>query len=341
MRILIAHPGPQFSVHDVYVGWSEALRSLGAQVFPFNLNDRLTFYESAYLNIDGKYRKALSEEQSAGMALLGLEASLFKLRPHVLIVVSGFFVRADILDQARRYGTKVVLLHTESPYEDDRQLKLAEHGDLSLLNDPTNLEAYKALGPAVYMPHAYRPSIHKPGPSVPRLKCDLAFVGTGYPSRVAFLEAMNLDGLDVVLGGSWQKLPEQSPLRKHIGHDIDECMDNASAVPLYRSARCGLNLYRRESQRPELSQGWSVGPREIEQAACGLPFLRDPRPEGDELFPMLPTFTSPGDASEKLRWWLAHDDEREAAAVRAMQAVADRTFENNAAELLRQLERTG
>lgn len=30
-------------------------------------------------------------------------------------------------------------------------------------------------------------------------------------------------------------------------------------------------------------------------AACGTFFARDPRPEGDELFPMLPTFTDPGE----------------------------------------------
>jgi hypothetical protein len=74
-------------------------------------------------------------------------------------------------------------------------------------------------------------------------------------------------------------------------------------------------------------------------AACGLFFLRDPRPEGDELFPMLPAFAGPGDASEKLRWWLKHDQEREAAAEKARLAVADRTFENNAKRFLKLLER--
>jgi hypothetical protein len=41
MRILVIHPGPDFSVHDVYAGWVFALKQLGCQVFEYNLNDRL------------------------------------------------------------------------------------------------------------------------------------------------------------------------------------------------------------------------------------------------------------------------------------------------------------
>ena len=73
-------------------------------------------------------------------------------------------------------------------------------------------------------------------------------------------------------------------------------------------------------------------------AAIGCFFLRDPRPEGDELFPTLPTFTSPGQASDQLRWWLARPDDRREAALKAREAIADRTFFAAAARLLRHLE---
>jgi hypothetical protein len=53
---------------------------------------------------------------------------------------------------------------------------------------------------------------------------------------------------------------------------------------------------------------------------------------------MLPTFTSPEEASDLLRWWLAHEDEREVVARKAREAVVDRTFTNNAAGLLRLLD---
>jgi hypothetical protein len=66
MRILAAHPGPNFSVHDVYVGWTEALRQLGVHVLDFNLADRLTFYDSVLLEKGGEVRKAMSPEQAYG-----------------------------------------------------------------------------------------------------------------------------------------------------------------------------------------------------------------------------------------------------------------------------------
>lgn len=340
MRFLVAQPGPSFSVQDVYVGWCEGLRALGQHVIEFDLSERLTFYDLALFEAEaGVFRKAMPAEDAIRLAVNGLYAALYKTRPDVLLVVSAFFTPPELLDLARAYGTRVVILHTESPYEDDRQLALASHADLNLLNDPINLGAYQAIAPAVYMPHAHRPHIHTPGPGDMDLVCDLAFVGTGYESRIAFFEAMDLGGLDVFLAGNWRQLAEESPLRRFVAHDVDECLDNEQAVRVYQSARAGINLYRREANRPDLEQGWAMGPREVEMAATGLFFLRDPRGEGDEVLDMLPTFTTPAEAEDLLRWWLRHPGYRETAADKARGAVADRTFEKNTAALLRLLEK--
>ena len=337
MRILAAHPGPNFSVHDCYVGWVEALRGLGQKVVEFNLSERLTFYDAALLAVDesqSRFRKALTAEQATGLAVNGLYAALYKVRPDVLFAVSAFFYPTELLDLARAYGTRIVILHTESPYEDGRQLKLAEHADLNLINDPTNLEAFQRVAPTVYVPHSYRPALHHPGRADPKQEADLAFIGTGYASRIKFLEAMDLTGLDVLLAGNWKLLGGDSPLRGYVAHDPEECLDNQQTADIYRSASVGLNLYRREADESHLVQGWSCGPREIEMAACGMFFLREPRPEGDALFPMLPTFTSPGEAAEALRYWLHRPDKRRELALQARAAVAGNTFTNRAAEVL-------
>lgn len=339
MRWVVAEPGPSFSVQDCFNGWVEGLKALGQKVITFNLGDRISFYGSAIKQTgEHEFQTYLTSDQAYELATNGLYATLYKARPDILLVVSGFFIRPDMLERVKRNGTRVVILHTESPYEDDRQLEIAAHADLNLINDPTNLQRFQAVAPTAYMPHAYRPSIHTPGPVVPDLECDLAFVGTGFPSRVSFFEAMNLDSLDVILAGTWMSTPEDSPLRKYIGTDPDQCLDNADAVPLYRSARCGINLYRREAERPELSAGWALGPREVEMAACGLFFIRDPRGEGDEVLDMLPTFTSPAEASELLRYWLDRPDERAVLARKAREAIAERTFTNHAAAIVRLLD---
>jgi len=338
VKWLLVHPGPGFSVHDVHIGWFEALTGLGEQVRDYNLGERLTFFERARFEREtGLYSRALTtNEDIVRLAVDGLYADLYRTHPDVLLVVSALFVPHELIDLARSCGTRVVVLHTESTYEDDRQLKTAEHADLNLLNDPVNLDRFPR---ALYLPHAYRPAIHHPGPPDPDLVCDLAFVGTGYASRVRFLEAMDLDGLDVTLAGNWQHLNETSPLRRHIGHDPARCFDNTDTARLYRSAKAGLNLYRREANLPELAQGVAIGPREVEMAACRLPFVRDRRPESDDLFPMLPAFTTPDEATDQLRWLLTHDTVAAQLADHAYAVIADRTFTNHAAILLRLLDK--
>lgn len=345
-------------MHDVYTGWTEALKQMGQHVMPFNLDDRLTFYEHAMMEVVGEryeehpdvvrlstgdrdllMRKALTTEQAQELAVNGLYAMLYKTRPDVLLVISAFFLPLELFDLARRYGTKVVMLFTESPYEDGRQATYARHADVALLNDPMNLAHFQEITKAFYMPHAYRPSVHHVGLPVPEMECDFAFVGTGYRSRVGFLEAMNFGDLDVMLAGNWQLLEEdKSPLLQYVAHDPEECLDNERTADVYRSAKIGMNMYRREAERPELSVGLAMGPREVEMAACGLFFLRDPRPEGDQVLSMMPTFESPQEATEQLHWWLDRPGKRAQLVGEAREAIADRTFFNHAAQLMRLLD---
>jgi spore maturation protein CgeB len=339
VRILVAQPGPNFSVHDCYVGWVEALRELDCKVAEFNLSERLTFYDAAMVEAGPNLiRKALSAEQAQQLAVNGLYAALYKVRPEVLFVVSAFFVPHELMDLARHYGTRVVVLHTESPYEDGRQLQTAEHADLNLINDPINLDAFKRVASTEYLPQAYRPSLHHPGPATPDLVSDFAFVGTGYESRIDFLERMDLDGLDVFLGGNWQQLADDSPLLKFVAHDTADCLPNTDTVEVYRSAKVCMNLYRREAEAAHLAAGYAIGLREVELAATGAFFLRDPRPEGDEVLSMLPTFTTPEDASDQLRFWLSRPDTRLELAGKAREAIADRTYKNQAARMLQLLD---
>lgn len=350
MRWVVAHPGPSQSVHDVCVGWVEALAEIGEEVHEFNLDDRLALYGNALLDTgetddEGrqKFKFAFADPADAiRTAVNGLAATLWHWRPQVLLVIAGHFVPPEFLDQARSYGTCVVVLHTEQPYELPRELALSEHADVTLLNDPTHAEQFKAVCDTFYVPHAYRPSVHHPGAPTPGLECDFGFVGTGFGSRRWFFERMVetgvWDDLAVTLAGNWRGIEDDSPLRKWLVDDDPEaCFDNDRAAELYRSMRVGINLYRREHQEGADAAGMSMGPREVEMAACGAFFLRDPRPEGNLVLSMLPTFTGPEDAAEQLRWWLAHDDARQKVALAAREAIQDRTFTNSARQLVRLL----
>jgi spore maturation protein CgeB len=76
-------------------------------------------------------------------------------------------------------------------------------------------------------------------------------------------------------------------------------------------------------------------------AACGLFFVRDPRPESDETFPMLPTFSSPREAEELLRYYIDHDAKREKLADEARSVIQNWTFDNRAKDACILMERIG
>lgn len=346
MRVLAVQPGPDWSVIDVHRGWVRAFEELGCQVKDFDLNRALAFYEDAHLPDGDDYRRAIATPADVAVqASKGIEAALYEWWPDLVWVTYGPCVDPNVLRLARHRGHVVVLCHTESPYEDDRQIAWAEAGvaDLHLINDPTNLERWREVEPhTYYLPHSYDPAVHrpasKPGPSVH----DVCFVGSSFPSRVEWFTRFveHAPDLDLLLAGNWKSCATGGhQLQRYCPHDFADCLDNREVPPLYWASRVGLNLYRRESERPELEHGWSMGPREVEMAACGLFYLTEERGENRQVLPMLPTFTSPEDAAERARWWAAHPKERHHVAQSARAAVADWTFKNRARQVLELVEK--
>ncbi len=320
------------------------MRGLGIETASFNLDDRLMFYSKALIDTGEKdetghpiVKQAMSQGEAITAAIQGITHALYTFWPDVVICVSGFFLQAGVLDIIRTRRHKIVIVHTESPYQEEEQLVRAPFADLNILNDPVNLHLYDAEGlNAAYFPHAYRPSVHHPraGPLNKNLNADLAFIGTGFKSRIEFFEAMDLRGLDFLLAGNWIDLAEDSPLRGYLAHGLDECCDNAEAAEVYRHAKTGINFYRRETEDNGSATGLAMGPREVEMAACQLFFLREQRKEGDQVLDMLPCYAGPEDASEQLRWWLRNGELRNECALKARAAIMSRTFENNARRLL-------
>jgi hypothetical protein len=284
---------------------------------------------------DGTYIKAFPKPENVySFAISGLPQAALYWWPQLIVFISGFTVDPQFLEVCRGRGIKTACVMTESPYEESRQLLIAPHFDAVALNDPTNIQQYSTLTTAVYTPHAYRPEIHFEGEAHEDYRSDCVFVGTGYPSRVAFLERCNFDGIDLALAGNWQNVP--TVLADRVVHDLEDCIDNAQTAELYRGAKTSFNIYRTENNGDisDGADGWSVGPREIELAASGTWFARQSRGESDELFPMLPTFNSPEELGELIRWALENPVERQIAAEQAKRVVADRTFPMNAHKLL-------
>lgn len=331
MRILTVEPGPEFSVADVHRGWLRALQRTDHQIRNFNLADRITFVENA---IRGKVSEQEKGHVAARMVGEQLRAACFDFWPDLVLITSAFLVPPETFDVIRDRGIKIAVILTEAPYEDPSQIPIAARADLAVINDPTNLDQYRLKQPATfYIPQAYDPEIHYRRPVSDDLRADFGWVGTAFPSRIEFFEAVDWTDIDVIFGGNWQTLDDDSPLQKYLIHHPEGCLPNDTTADLYSSVHTSANLYRKEAMEGH-DIGWAMGPREIELAATGTFFLRESRPESDGLLGMLPTFHSPEEFGEQLRWWLNHPAERESAALEARSAVSSRTFDNNVRQLL-------
>jgi len=331
VRTLLIEPGPNFSVADVHRGLLVGLAANGVTAQSFNLGDRLSFYTQAEIN----GVRAFAYEEACRLACQSIRAAAWDWGPDIVIVVSSFFVPPEVFVSLRNRGVHVVLWCTESPYEDERQIRQARYADTVILNDPINIDEYRQHNPRTYyVPHGYDPALHHADGRTD--EHPFSFVGTGYASRIEFLEKAELPA-GSVLAGNWQQVADDSPLVAFLAHDRGVCIDNADTAALYRASACSFNLYRKEAMSPTLVEGWAMGPRECELAATGTFFAREPRGEGDGLFPFLPQVTEPGELADVIRWAQDNPNARRTAAARAREAVADRSFAGTVAQFLRHI----
>lgn len=339
MKVMVVRPGAAWAVADVARGWVNALHALGVDVIDFRW-DRVCGFHMAR-------RPMLTTNECAAIAADALVAKVYADKPDVLLVICGHEIPPPVYQLLRARGQRVVLVHTESPYEDDRIASMHWCADVHLVNDPLGAEAINRAANvepgsevAFYAHHCYDPTVHYDA----GLKRDLPFlfVGSGFGGRREFFEQMRWPkGVRPVLAGTWRGNGRfrRDPLRRFVPADWPSPLDNEQTAQAYRHTAVSLNLYRLDHlEREELAVGWAMGPREVELAACGVFFLRMPRPEGDALFPMLPTFDSVAEASDLLAWWWQHPDLMREAAAEARGAVAERTFTNLARGLLGLLE---
>jgi len=275
----------------------------------------------------------------------GIFEKCLRHQPDWTILVTSFMFFPEFLTLLRRTGTKVALLLTESPYDDDQATSRLELCDLAWTNERSAVDSLRKINPNVfYLPHAYDPKRHRPdiqdgADNLPQH--DIAFVGTGFYERIQALEAVDWTGIDLGLYGAWNLIPSRSKLRKHLrGGNLH----NRVTAALYRRAKIGLNLYRTSKGygrgAPRITYAESLNPRALELAACGLFHISDYRAEVAEVFgSLVPTFDpqEPGALERLIRRWLADDEGRQTVADWLPKAVKGHTFDTMAAQVVADL----
>ncbi len=175
----------------------------------------------------------------------------------------------------RRAGLRVVVLFTESPYDQAKELAVARLVDGGWTNERSALPAFQAANALERLSAAWLEPDDAPARPTARDETvaahDVVFVGTAFRERVAWLSAIDWTGIDLGLYGSWEALGSRHPLRQCVrGAQVS----NARTAALYRRAKIGLNLYRTSEgwgrHAPAIAHAESLNPRAYELAACGV-----------------------------------------------------------------------
>lgn len=346
VRILLVHPGASWSTADIWTGLKGALERAGVELVNYALDGRIG-YAGAFLDQAWRMKRKAepdcvkyTDADVFYLASTGVLERALRFECDWAIVVSGMYIHPDAMIMLRRAGVKVALLLSESPYNDDRALPFAECADVVWVNERSRVPVFRERNPhTYYWQHAIDPMRHKRGATETDKEAathDVVFVGTGFVERIWTLEAVDWSGIDLGLYGTWNLIGSRNRLRQHLRGPV---VPNDVTAALYRRAKVGLNLHRTSVTYgrvvPHIEDAESMGPRCYELAATGCFFATDYRAEVADVFgTTVPVFHSPQELEETIRYYLAHDDERQAIADSLPGMVTSHTFDDRVAEML-------
>lgn len=334
MKVLLCNPGADSSTIDVFNGLLRGLEQQGHEVIQYHLSGHVDSM-GAWLN--WQWRRAGKPEPRPNHADVIYLAStpilerVLRFLPDWVVLTSVMYMHPDVLLMLKRLGCNVAYVFTESPYDLAHELARAPLATAVFTNERSVVETFRGANlQSYYLPAAYDPEMHAPGdlhPDIPRH--DVVLVATGFQERIDTLAAIDWDGIDLGLYGTWNLMGSRSKLRQYVRST--QPIPNRAATMLYRAAKIGLNLYRTSigygHNTPKIVSADSMNPRAYELAAAGIFQVSDYRTEIDETFgSSVPTFRTPKELGDIVRLALADEGWRIRMADEARQKIRRHTW---------------
>ena len=338
-RNIEALPGFGCGVRVLFVGTDEQQDSSGF-IQALERGVELTLFRHA----DGSYGqnhrgdwKARVARNSARLRELMAESAARDAVPDIVLMQSwASYMSPAVLSELRaRYGCLVFNIAMDDRHqywgeEADGEWTgtrgLVGHIDLALTAAPECVEWYEKEGcPALFFPEASDPELFKPMPALPKVH-DIAFVGGRYGVRADVVSALRRAGVAVTTyGAGWN----------------EGRIETAEVPRLFAQSKIVLGI----GTVGHCSDFYALKLRDFDAAMSGSLYLTHDNPDLYSLFTVgeeIVTYRSISDCVEKVRYYLAHDEERESIA-RAGRARAQtcHTWDTRFAELFRYLSRGG
>jgi len=343
-KILIVAPGPRYSTYDVFKYYTGAITQIGYTVKTFNYHDWFNYYlmsESAINELDegdpNVQRRALA--LGAQMML----STMARFMPDHILMISAIALPSGMYDWIEEFRKNVKkrittsVIFTESPYISDVELRILERVDMGMVMDKNTLPKFLSVNErSMYLPHAFSNDVHFPRMNTGNNKADVFMVGTGFPERVELLSNVDWDGIDLKLFGNWTVSGidiDGMPLSRYIQN---EYLDNEQEVPLwYSGSKVSLNAFRTARWPGDVvehigaNEAYSASPRCFEIMACGGFLMTNPRPELSDIFEPekdLVYYEGPEELEDKVKFYLANEDARNAVKLSAVDSVRPHSY---------------
>jgi spore maturation protein CgeB len=352
VKIIVAQPGASVATEDVFRGLWHGLEKQGHDLIKYRLDIRIERAATWLAHCWKKAGKPDPRPNDADVlyqATEGILEKALRFEADFILVVSAMYFHPDFFVMFNRMkcqkcGNRNIglgLVFTESPYDDEQQLRLAPFADICWVNERTSVDIFRKVNPnTFYLPHAYHPEKHKPKEPEERVAAhDVVFVGTGFQERIDLLSAVDWEGIDLGLYGHWSLLPSRHRLRRYIKSTE---IDNDTTAALYQRAKVGLNLYRQSMgfgrNVPRINHAESLNPRAYELAACGRFYLSEYRKESEEVFgSIVPTFKDAGELGPLIKSWLRSSEVRQRVSRKLPDVVREHNWEARAEQVSRDL----
>lgn len=343
---------------------------MGVESHPYALDARLKT-AAAWIKVrDGAHRRTIHEfgddEDATPEAeettreviyIAGSEVvnKALSVNADAVIVVTGLLFDPRLYILLARAGIPVFTFGTESPYNDTFYEAMVSMVAAFSTNEAASVPKLQAIVKerggdtrVMHLPLGFDPARHYRGvgQDADFEAHDVVFVGNMYPSRRETMEQIDWCGVNLGLYGVFIGMPPESHLWQWVKGTATADqpfmpIDNRATAALYDRAKIVLNMFRREEYGKTWSDvrtvdgGQSINPRLIEAAAMGAFIISEYRPEVETVFgKLVPTFKTPAEAQALIRYYLDHDDEREAIRAQLPAVVAGYSYHVRARQIV-------
>lgn len=372
MKVFVLLPPRSIGVRDVALGFYNAFYNLNYQTICYE-SDRIyrffaesdpgagKLFEEEFGGVSNEVycRLALAGFYDFALSGFGGEAADF------ILIVDGREVPWDKIQVCQRYGIKVGLYLTDEPYEYYHTVQFSKQYDIVFSNDLATVDLHRKYGNpnTHYLPTAFD-EMHREFYGVKKKKYDISFVGALMKTRTDTLDAIS-DTLEkhmfFIQGISSNKYPELLPEKFRTSSEswtekkLRECGSKTLSVKevteMFNYSKIVLNIHREPewggndgTEIPNIIPAFSPNPRTFEVAACNaFQLVDDQRPEIRRMFDenemVEYEYGNPKDLSDKIEYYLKHQDEAKQIARRAYKKVwKEHTYTNRTKTMIELLK---